>query len=104
LSDYPAKDQLAITADGATAATPFALNGALIEFVLSLVPEPEARILRSVADHYPRQISNDQAAAGASYSASSTSYTNPRSALRTKDLITYPAKDQVRAADWLFAR
>jgi hypothetical protein len=104
LIDYPAKDQLAITADGAAVAAPFALMGTLIEFVLSLLPGPEARILRSVAGHYPRQISNDEAATGANYSASSTSYTNPRSALRTKDLITYPAKDQVRAADWLFAR
>jgi hypothetical protein len=104
LIDYPAKDQLAITADGTAAAKPFTLNGSLLEFVLSLLPGPEGRILRSVADHYPNPISNDEAATGANYSASSSSYTNPRSALRTKDLITYPVKDQVRAADWLFAR
>jgi hypothetical protein len=102
LIDYPAKDQIAITVDGKAAARPFELSGSLLDFVLSLLPGPEARILRSVANHYPHQISNDEAATGANYSASSTSYTNPRSALRTKDLISYPAKDQVRAADWLF--
>jgi hypothetical protein len=58
---------------------------------------PDQRATRKVGQDVPRRRT------GANYSASSTSYTNPRSALRTKDLITYPAKDQVRAADWLFA-
>ena len=42
-------------------------------------------------------------AGDANNSASSTSYINPRGALKCKDLISYPASGAVRAADWLFA-
>jgi len=64
----------------------------------------EARILKAIAAHYPTNaIPNETAASEASYSAALSSYANPRSALKTKDLIGYPAKDHVRAAYWLFA-
>jgi len=63
----------------------------------------EARILKAIAAHYPNAIPNETAASEASYSATSSNYTNPRSALKTKDLIGYPEKDHVRAADWQFA-
>jgi hypothetical protein len=103
LIDYPMADRLSITAAGAAKAVEITLNGSLLDFVLGNLPGPEARILSSIARHYPRAVSNAVAAEGAQYSASSTSYTNPRGALRTKDLIGYPEKDHVRAAEWLFA-
>ncbi|MBR0879543.1 hypothetical protein ABIF65_002400 [Bradyrhizobium japonicum] len=103
LIDYPMADHLALTAAGVAKAVEIKLNGSLLDFVLGNLPGPEARILYSIAQHYPRAVPNATAAEGAQYSASSTSYTNPRSALRTKDLIDYPEKDHVRAAEWLFA-
>lgn len=103
LIDYPMADHLALTAAGVAKAVEFKLNGSLLDFVLGNLPGPEARILTSIAHHYPRAVPNATAAEGAQYSPSSTSYTNPRSALRTKDLIDYPEKDHVRAAEWLFA-
>lgn len=103
LIQYPNKNVVEITAAGAAQATAMELGGRIIDFVLARLPGPEAKILRSIANHHPRAVGNEIAAGGANYSSTSTSYTNPRSALRTKDLIDYPAKDQVRAADWLFA-
>ncbi|WP_157791307.1 hypothetical protein, partial [Bradyrhizobium japonicum] len=93
LIDYPMADHLALTAAGVAKAVEFKLNGSLLDFVLGNLPGPEARILTSIAHHYPRAVPNATAAEGAQYSPSSTSYTNPRSALRTKDLIDYPEKD-----------
>jgi hypothetical protein len=60
-------------------------------------------ILRAITAHHPNSIDNETTAGDANYSASSTSYVNPRGALKSKDLISYPASGAVRAADWLFA-
>ncbi|WP_398470463.1 hypothetical protein [Tardiphaga sp.] len=103
LIEYPSGDRLSLTAKGTAYGAAISLPGSLLDFVLSNLPGPEARILRSVAQHHPDAIDNEAAASGANYSASSTSYTNPRSALKTKDLISYPSNGLVRAADWLFA-
>jgi hypothetical protein len=103
LISYPENDCVAITDAGRTAARPIALPGTFLDFVLGKLSGPEAAILKSIASHYPNAIDNATAASGANYSPTSSSYKNPRSAIRTKDLITYPQNDFVRAADWLFA-
>jgi len=73
----------------------------MLRYVLALLPGPESRILSAAAGRYPEPASNAEIAEAAGYSATSTGYTNPRSALHTKALIDYPARDMVRAADWL---
>jgi len=103
LLEYPAPDTLQITADGSAAASPMALNGSLLELVLSKLTGPEARILRAIATHYPKATTNEIAAKAADYSPTSSSYANPRGALKSKELISYPSQGCVRAADWLFA-
>jgi hypothetical protein len=103
LIEYPMPDRLLITGEGAAHATPFELQSSLLDFVVGCLSGPEARILKAIAAHYPNAIPNETAASEASYSATSSSYANPRSALKTKDLLGYPEKDHVRAADWLFA-
>ena len=100
---YPANDHVRITAEGFLVSQPIMLPGSLLDFVLSNLPGPEGVILKSIAAHHPNAIDNETAATGANYSASSSSYKNPRSALRTKDLISYPDNGKVRASDWLFA-
>jgi hypothetical protein len=87
-----------ITGEGGAAQdTPFEL----LDFVVGCLPGL-ARILKAIAAHYPNAVPNETAASEASYSATSSSYANPRSALKTKDPIGYPEKDHVRAADRLF--
>ena len=102
LIEYPVPDCVSLTSAGGEVALPIDLGGTLLDFVLSQIPGPEQRILRSVAQRYPDALTNDDAAAGANYSPTSSAYTNPRGALKTKDLITYPSNGMVRAADWLF--
>jgi uncharacterized protein len=53
LLEYPAPDMLALTDAGAAAGAPIALNGSLLDLVLSKLSGPEARILRGVAARYP---------------------------------------------------
>src|SRR5262249_19286416 len=85
LIEYPHSDHLAISQAGESRAEPLILTGRLLDFVKEHLPGPEARILASIAAHYPKSVANAIAAEGAKYSATSTAYTNPRSALRTKD-------------------
>jgi uncharacterized protein len=78
-------------------------NGGGLDVTLS---GPQQRVLNSLATW--KQIreappSNAQVAWLAGNSPSSSSYANPRSALKTAGLIEYPEKGHVRAADWLFA-
>jgi uncharacterized protein len=103
LIKYPTPDLLQLTADGAAAGVPMTMSGSLVDLVLSKLTGPEARILRAVVAHYPNSATNEEAADIARYSPTSSSYTNPRGALKSKELISYPSQGYVRAADWLFA-
>ncbi len=98
---YPVSDHVEMTAEGealAVADVPHDLRA----FVLAQLPGPEARILKAAIAIYPRTDSNEEIAKAAGYSHTSTGYTNPRGALKTKELVTYPTSGMVRAADWLF--
>lgn len=102
LIEYPSPDHVAITDIGEAQSIPIELQSSLLDFVVANLPGPEGRILKAIAAHFPNAVPNEAAASEASYSATSSSYANPRSSLKTKDLIGYPKKDHV-AADWLFA-
>jgi hypothetical protein len=78
---------------------PIELQSSLLDFVVANLPGPEGRILKAIAAHYPNAVPNETAASEASYSATSSRNASPRSALKTKNLIGYPEKDHVRAAD-----
>lgn len=104
LLEYPSPDRVALTDAGRAVASAITLPSSLLEFVLSQLPGNEQRVLRAVAEHYPNSASNETVAPKANYTADSTSYTNPRGALKSKELISYPSGGQVRAADWLFQR
>jgi hypothetical protein len=94
---------LQLTPDGAAAGVPMAMGGSLVDLVLSKLSRPEARILRAVTQVHPKSATNEEAAVIAGYSPTSSSYANPRSALKSKELISYPSQGHVRAVDWLFA-
>ena len=103
LLEYPAPDILQLTPNGADTGAPMAMSGSLVDLVLSKLTGPEARILRAVTQVYPNSATNEEAAVVAGYSPTSSSYANPRGALKAKELISYPSQGCVRAADWLFA-
>jgi hypothetical protein len=102
LVEYPSPDRVALTDQGAHLAGQIDLGGDLLAYVLNQLPGNERRVLEAVVAAYPNADSNDAVAERANYSASSTSYTNPRGSLKSKELITYPAGGMVRAVDWLF--
>jgi hypothetical protein len=102
LVNYPQPDMVQLTEEGLGNYTALQLNGSLLDFVLSQLGGPERRILAAIASGHPNTMTNEEAATLAGYSHSSTGYTNPRGALRSKELITYPQPDHVRAAEWLF--
>jgi uncharacterized protein len=103
LLEYPAPDILKLTHYGAVAGAPMEMSGSLVDLVLSKLSGPEARILRAVTQIYPDSATNEEAAVIAGYSPTSSSYANPRGALKSKELISYPSQGCIRAADWLFA-
>lgn len=70
--------------------------------VLGKLAGPQQRILSVLIDAYPEALSNEECAAKAGYSHTSSGYTNPRGNLKTLNLASYPAPGQVRATDWLF--
>jgi uncharacterized protein len=71
-------------AEAVALAQPIELSGSLLEFVLANLTGPEARILKSIADCYPDATDNSAAAEGARYSATSSSYKNPRARYAAK--------------------
>lgn len=101
LIEYPSSGSVALTAAGLAAAIAEDMPN-LRQFVLEKLKGPERRILQAAIDKYPKEGSNEEIATAAKYSPSSTGYTNPRSALKTKELIDYPRSGFVKAADWLF--
>jgi hypothetical protein len=105
LISYPSPGQVALTAEGrvlARAPNMPLTTKELHDQVFAKLGGPEQRILRPLLEAYPHPLTNDDIATCAGYSASSTSYTNPRGRLRSLELIDYPAPGSVRAADVLF--
>jgi hypothetical protein len=72
--------------------------------VMGKLPGPQQRILSVLIEAYPEALANEECAAKAGYSYTSTGYTNPRGNLKTLNCITYPSQGMVRACDWLFPR
>lgn len=70
--------------------------------VLGKLPGPQQRILSVLIEAHPDALTNQDCAARAGYSHTSSGYTNPRGNLKTLSLAGYPAPGEVRAADWLF--
>ena len=107
LIDYPAPGTVALTGHGLGLALetekPRTVQ-ALHQAVLEKLPGPQQRILGPLLESYPGGMSNEALATAAGYSHSSTGYTNPRGAMKSLGLVTYPASGHVRAADWLFPK
>lgn len=103
--EYPSPGTVALTAAGRKQARGTAHNPTTEELhgkLQAILPGPQWRILSAVIGAYPRSLTREEAAERASYSASSTSFTNPLSALHTAGLIDYPQRGRVVALPILF--
>lgn len=102
---YPMPGCVGLTSEGEAKATPpeaTPTGEELRRRVMGKLSGPQQRIMGVALEIYPEGASNEIIATKAGYSASSTGYTNPRSSLKTLNLIIYPQPGFVRAADWLF--
>jgi hypothetical protein len=105
LVDYPEPGRIALTDAGreqAEAPDAPPTGEELRRRVLGKLAGPQQRILSVLIEAYPEALSNEDCAARAGYSYTSTGYTNPRGNLKTLNCASYPSSGQVRAADWLF--
>jgi hypothetical protein len=90
--EYLGDDRLRLTSNGrGLAAVPekSPSTGELHERILGKLDGPMARLLRPLLERYPNAMSNEDLAAAAGYSPTSTSYTNPRGALRSFGMVEY---------------
>lgn len=105
LVEYPQPGRVALTGAGCEQAeAPDAppTGEELRRRVLGKLAGPQQRILSVLIDAYPEALTNEECAAKAGYSHTSSGYTNPRGNLKTLNLASYPTPGQVRATDWLF--
>jgi hypothetical protein len=105
LIDYPAPGRVSLTESGSekAEASPIAVTqDAFHSAVRAKLNGPQVRLLDPVIAVYPENISSQEIADQAGYSAGSGNFNNLRGSLRTIGLIDYPSPGYVRAADWLF--
>jgi hypothetical protein len=70
--------------------------------VLNQLPGPERKILQCALEVYPEAITDADLAKASGYTHGGGGYNNPRGRLRTLNLVEYPERGMVRAADLLF--
>lgn len=99
--DYPADGCVSLTRDGTAKAYPLDIRD-IPAHIAPRLSGPERLVFEAAVKAYPRELSNEQAAAASNYSVTSTSYTKARGSIRSKELIDYPRNDHLRASDWLF--
>jgi hypothetical protein len=105
LIDYPVPGKVALTEAGTEKADAPAIAPTREAFhaaVRAKLSAPQWRVLEPVIAAHPQDISSDDVATAAGYSAGSGGFNNLRGSLRTLTLIDYPSPGRVRAGDWLF--
>lgn len=105
LITYPDSDHLALTTAGLHAAKPaqtYVTNAELHLAWLSKLPLPQRRILDTLIESFPGDLSKESLAEKSGASPTSSSYTNNLGALRSLGAIDYPDRGRVRATELLF--
>jgi hypothetical protein len=105
LITYPGSDSLGFTELGRAAANPQEApitTEELQRAVLSRLPNPQARILRILIEHYPNPVNREWLAESAGQSPKSSGYTNNLGALRGLGVIDYPSSTEAVALPVLF--
>jgi hypothetical protein len=105
LVEYRPGDRIALTLEGkkcANAPDVDLTTEALHQRVLSMLKNPEQRILKPLLEAYPRALSNEELAPLAKYKPGVGAFNNPKGRLRTLGLIEYPQPNQAVASSILF--
>jgi hypothetical protein len=105
LVDYPGPGNLALTDAGRAIATPEALFSTLGELHahwIRKVGETRGRILAALIQAYPNALTKEDLAAQAGASATSSTFANNVSSLRTLGVVDYPGRGLVIATPLLF--
>lgn len=69
---------------------------------LSLLTPYQADIVSALLEVYPREISREELGELAKKQSTSSTFERYISSLRSMEIIDYPSKGTVKAADWLF--
>lgn len=105
LITYPNSETVDLTEAGRAAAEPQPIPRTTEELhrvILDKLPDPQARILKVLIDHYPDAMDRESLAEQAGYTLKSTSFTNPMGALRSLGVIDYPSSTTAVALPVLF--
>ena len=70
--------------------------------VLSVLPNPEQRLLKPLIERYPEDMSHEELAELSEYTFGAGAFNNPRGRLKTLGLVEYTQKGRIKAADLLF--
>jgi hypothetical protein len=103
--DYPASGRVQLTEAGRAIAPPPTLpptNVALHEAILQKITPAHGRMLRTLIETYPDELSLEDFAKQAGTSVTSSAFDNNRSWLRARGLAEYPRTGFVRATELLF--
>lgn len=82
---------------------PLPTGGELVDHWLSQLEKAPAEILRVLVDAYPNALSKEEVGAKSGYQASSGSFRNALSRLRTLELITGYGNEPLRASEEFFS-
>jgi hypothetical protein len=102
---YPGRDQASLTDKGRECAgeiEPPETSEELLESCLKLVTRPQQAILKVLYEKYPEPVDKNELAGLAGASATSSSFGNNVSALKSAGMIEYPGAGKAKCADWLF--
>jgi len=105
LIDYPQGGHVAFTEKGRATANPITAMPTLEDLHqawLSIVTQPQQRILKEIISEYPNALPKADLARRISVSSDSGSYANNLGRLRTLGAIDYPRPGHVKAMDVLF--
>lgn len=105
LIEYPAAGAVALTQAGSKIAEPdncLASGSSLLDAWYSKIGQSQAKLLRELVDHFPRDMAKAELAERVNESATSGGFANKLGRMRTLGLITYPGPGRVKASDLLF--
>ena len=103
--DYPSGGFVSLTESGRElASADRTISGVedLHEGWYSILPKPQAAILRALIEIYPRDLDRQELAERLEVSAASSGYANNLGRLRTLRCIDYPSGGRVRASERLW--
>lgn len=98
-------DKIVLTPEGQTVAiTPITqpTQEEVHSMALSILPNPEKRLLEPLISAYPNAMTNEDLASASGYAPGSGGFNNPKGRLRSLGLVEYPAPGQVIASKILF--